>query len=161
MIEHHKADYEEEVAGLQADSPSGASNDEMSDDDSSSLFSIGQIERESEMTSPTEISLLDFDAEMEIVDLDDLLSSSDSETSLYSPPYVIFTFYSCLTLVKPLSLSSHQDYGKREGVGFNNVLREYIVQCYSCCSILDHCNVNSNLGRHCRHYFFFSLKGHP
>ena len=105
VIEHHKADYEAEVAQLQADSPSGGSSDEMSDDGSCSLFSIGQLERESGMTTPTEISLLDFDAEMEIVDLDDLLSSSDSEVSLCSPLYVVFTFVILVTLLCSLSLS--------------------------------------------------------
>lgn len=117
MIEHHKADYEAEVAELQTNSPSIASSDEMSDDGSSSLFSTGQLERVSGMTTPTEISLLDFDAEMEIVDLDDLLSSSDSEVSLYSPRCVIFTFlhlgHSSLLslLILSLAQSSNQDFG--------------------------------------------------
>ena len=81
MIEHHKENYEAEVAAMEEEAtPTMSSSSSEESDDSSSLFSVER----SEMTTPTEISLLDFDAELEVIDLDNLSISSDA--SYMTPP---------------------------------------------------------------------------
>ena len=87
VVEHHKENYEAEVAAVEAAAnqiSSSSSDWSHSDDESSSFLSFGQMVGESGLTTPTEVPLIDFDEEMDIIDFDDLVSDSDSE--ILSPP---------------------------------------------------------------------------
>ena len=109
VIEHHKENYEADVAAeaaaMEAASSSTSSSEELSEDDTSSLFSIDQMSEGSDLSTLTEISLLDFDADMDVVDIDDLSNSSDEESTM-SLRYVVKRFdFLSLSLSYSLTLS--------------------------------------------------------
>lgn len=63
--------------------PTLSGSEEVVDDSASSTWSFVSSSNE-----PTDLSMLDFDAELDIVDPDDLYPSSESDSSNMSPQYV-------------------------------------------------------------------------
>ena len=96
MIEHHKENYEAEVAALEdthqppvVSQPSSSSSSDWSsgsdDEDGSSFLSSDDLMGvDTEMTTPTIIPEINFDLDMDVECIDDKYYSSDEESTMSS-----------------------------------------------------------------------------
>lgn len=102
MIEHHKENYEAEVKAVEAarepspaphsSSVSSGSDSEFSASDGSSYFSSDDLMGvDTELATPLSMPSVDFDADMDVVYVDDIHDLSDTEY-VTSPQYVLFNY---------------------------------------------------------------------